>query len=1038
MPASAFDLYGRIVLEDAFSAILNRLQQKARDAGDELDDAFDPDVTTARQRMRQIERELNRLKAKARQTELTVGEVERMRTLGAELKRIRGGLDEVGTAAFSALSGMRGLAAVTLSLAGSFSLLQIGRVVVDLTALGAQSRVVARAYENLADSVGIASDQLLGDLRRAARGAAMQAELMVTANRAMLASGHFLASRLPQLFEIARAASLATGEDIGYVFKTLIKGIVKASPLLIDNADIYIKIGDAVERWAERQGKTVDQLTLLEQRMAIANAVIQQGTRFITQLGLASETSADKMQSLPVAIEDLRSSIGELLVVAQVPRVVGEAADRLEASATTMRYMADIVEELGERFSGIGIPREVVESVKALNDWLDRIEVPEGIVKTADVLDDLSRGVLGLLVPIVNLTTGQRLLGDAAKAAAEWLDKEAEATDSWVEQVRRGSGWVAEQVQAYQERQRLLQEFNSALAETRRQAIGVDALNKQLADLAARIDVLASGVPALPDIGTSLLAFDPQAVRQYLAELARVRPELQAIIDEALEHVDAAERAQQAMAQYALSIRDDGEALQYLARSLLGPKAGVVDLVKRFDELPPAVQAAIRVLGGFSAALDEIERKSGRPITLDVRVQGFERSVADVERLATRLAQVTDLDTARRFYQRYTTEYRRFWQSLGDMTEWEAQALERIMTGRLEKIIGALEQANRQQERLMQEHARGMFRSASELRSAIEGALRVGVDVTREDVLAAMAGTYEDKALEAARRLNAIAERGFAELKAHPDWAAALKIPPEVLSGSEEQLKAWAAQTSKDVQDLARPDLIDWDAFLENFRRLQERAAARELTIDIAVEKLKAAGMLEGSEEQVRKRVAEALGIAEPTMTIEALFETTPTAREELLAQLLQGQDALPVPVSLQPAGQPALVTPEGARLEAGVPAEAAAPMQLAPPQITVAGGGDLSDVGADAATLMISSFEMTVGQADVAGKTLAIWRDGFQAHLEEFGQIGSRIGDVFGDAFVEAVEEAVGDVRRTLAHLLAPEVAGILQQRAAGRSALP
>ena len=82
--------------------------------------------------------------------------------------------------------------------------------------------------------------------------------------------------------------------------------------------------------------------------------------------------------------------------------------------------------------------------------------------------------------------------------------------------------------------------------------------------------------------------------------------------------------------------------------------------------------------------------------------------------------------------------------------------------------------------------------------------------------------------------MDAIAARGNEELKKHGDWAEALKIPPEILSGSEEALKAWAADTAAAVRDLTRPDLINGEQFVENYKQGLRDEAAKKLTIDIA------------------------------------------------------------------------------------------------------------------------------------------------------------------------------------------------------------
>lgn len=143
------------------------------------------------------------------------------------------------------------------------------------------------------------------------------------------------------------------------------------------------------------------------------------------------------------------------------------------------------------------------------------------------------------------------------------------------------------------------------------------------------------------------------------------------------------------------------------------------------------------------------------------------------------------------------------------------------------------------------------------LRSDAEKVLMAGTSVTQGDVLATQAGTYKDKPLEAARRLEDIANRGM-----DSPWAKILVPPAEVIAQGDAAIKAWAAGTKQDVLDLTRPDLINWDAFVAGFDQMKQREAGKALTLDIAIGKLDEAGLLTGvSQEDRKKQVAKALGI---------------------------------------------------------------------------------------------------------------------------------------------------------------------------------
>ena len=198
-------------------------------------------------------------------------------------------------------------------------------------------------------NAGMAGDALLKQLTSASRGAIAQVDLMKVANRALIAGGADIASALPRLLEIARASSIATGQDMGFAYDSLVKGIVRASPKLIDNADIYLKIGDAVGEYAASLGKTVPQLNAQERQIAVLNAVLREGDKFITQMGLSSTMTSEKMKSLPAALKDITVALGELTTQTPVPGWLIDIADFLRgetAGIEMTKNLRDVREEL--------------------------------------------------------------------------------------------------------------------------------------------------------------------------------------------------------------------------------------------------------------------------------------------------------------------------------------------------------------------------------------------------------------------------------------------------------------------------------------------------------------------------------------------------------------------------------------------------------------------------------------------------------------------------------------------------------------------
>lgn len=184
----------------------------------------------------------------------------------------------------------------------------MGKAFADLGARGAKVYDVADSFRRLAGDAGVLANVLLKDLRTAARGTVSDFDLMKQANIALAGTmGQFrteFLENLPKLLEIARVQARATGQDVDFLYQSLITGVKRSSPLLIDNTGLVIKIGAANEAYAASLGKTVEQLTAEEKQMALLQATLDAGALAVEKLGTANLTASEKLAAIPVAIQN--------------------------------------------------------------------------------------------------------------------------------------------------------------------------------------------------------------------------------------------------------------------------------------------------------------------------------------------------------------------------------------------------------------------------------------------------------------------------------------------------------------------------------------------------------------------------------------------------------------------------------------------------------------------------------------------------------------------------------------------------------------
>lgn len=248
------------------------------------------------------------------------------------------GLDK-RTGAFGKNAGAS-LARVGVAFAGvTASVVAFGAAVskaFDFAQFGARVQQVRDSFRSIARAAGDSGDRILGSLRAASRGVVSEMDLMLAASRANLLG--LPVDRLDRLMQIARASAMATGQEVGQMFDDIVTGIGRASPLILDNLGITVKIGQANERYAQTVGKATDALSKQEQTQALLNAVLEQGDEIIAKVGdgMNELTSAETFAKMASQAEDLRAALGEA-VLPLIQRIAGGLGTVLESYTEVIR-----------------------------------------------------------------------------------------------------------------------------------------------------------------------------------------------------------------------------------------------------------------------------------------------------------------------------------------------------------------------------------------------------------------------------------------------------------------------------------------------------------------------------------------------------------------------------------------------------------------------------------------------------------------------------------------------------------------------------
>lgn len=302
---------------------------------------------------------------------------------------------------------------------GLQALRNLARGIQQLTGQSARLDSMRDSFNKMAAEFGTTGQSLLAAMNEATLGMAKNSDLIQSSMTAMMlinkrAMGD-VSETIPQFAKIATAAARALGEDVSFMFDSLVRGIGRASPMILDNLGFTFRLGEVYGNFAETLGKTAKQLTSVERSMALVNLVKEQGNDIVEKLGISTGGLATKQKQLAKIMDDLSDTIGQAFMP------LTQAWQGIYSSIATT-----IIEKLIPAFRTLGrVMSEVFGTKNPFMRWIqgDQIE------KTGERITSLVNNLLDL-----------RKLGpafaDAEEALAEGIAKLQEKFGPRIEKIQ--------------------------------------------------------------------------------------------------------------------------------------------------------------------------------------------------------------------------------------------------------------------------------------------------------------------------------------------------------------------------------------------------------------------------------------------------------------------------------------------------------------------------------------------------------------------------------------------------------------------------
>lgn len=338
--------------------------------------------------------------------------------------------------------------------AAAYGIKMAADAVSELGQAGASFERLSGSFNSLAASYGTNGDAILQAVDAVTQGTLSQATIMQQANNAMLLGVADTADEFSTLAKIAQTRGRAMGISMEFAFESIVKGVGRLSPLILDNLGIVINADQTYAKFAQTLGVTTDQLTEAQKRQALLNALKAEVANWD---GSSVLDNAAAWERWGVAVDNAKVRLGEWLntntaVVAGVNELatalnifssgLGQsAADDFEnARLQIANYRAEI-ERLVKSNAEIKNQGGLLNDLREVTGTIGRQEAQ--ITSLQGKIADLQRSMGDYNFTMLETGRATVVMGAASMNAAQqmaWMDAQLGVVSDQVERYAKAAG----------------------------------------------------------------------------------------------------------------------------------------------------------------------------------------------------------------------------------------------------------------------------------------------------------------------------------------------------------------------------------------------------------------------------------------------------------------------------------------------------------------------------------------------------------------------------------------------------------------------
>ena len=324
---------------------------------------------------------------------------------GGVFKKLGGSVQKLGKVA------MVGFGAAAAGIAA------VGAGAVKLAADAASLETVQAAFEGITEASGESASKMLEALRTQSAGMITNADLMTSYNKAAQLVGTTFANELPDAMGMVGKVAAATGQDMGFLMDSLVTGIGRLSPMILDNLGIQVDLTQAYEDYAAANGLVASEMSKTEQQAALMAQVMGKLQTNTANMPDVAGSAAASFESFKVTLQNTKDQIGLALIPVLQPLMesLGKLASTILPPLIELftTYMVPAMQKVSEVLTVVvGFIAKFTDALKAGADPITAFnyaahqmfppEVAKRIIEIRDKITEFIDKVKVALKPVID------------------------------------------------------------------------------------------------------------------------------------------------------------------------------------------------------------------------------------------------------------------------------------------------------------------------------------------------------------------------------------------------------------------------------------------------------------------------------------------------------------------------------------------------------------------------------------------------------------------------------------------------------------